>query len=116
MQFQNSNPVSQQIRVTEGTVAATGGGGANASATNEPPPRREVKDPPPRDEPHIEPVNGVVQPPFVPPEHRPGRNTNQLQYISKFVLKPVWKHQYAWPLQQPVDANKLNLPVSWNQC
>uniref|UniRef100_A0A1B6EN04 Bromo domain-containing protein n=2 Tax=Cuerna arida TaxID=1464854 RepID=A0A1B6EN04_9HEMI len=90
------------------TVAAAGGG-ANASACD-PSQRREVKEPPPRDEPRLEPVNGVVQPPFIPPEHRPGRNTNQLQYISKFVLKPVWKHQYAWPLQQPVDANKLNLP------
>lgn len=74
--------------------------------------RREVKEPPPRDEPRMEPVNGVVQPPFTPPENRPGRMTNQLQYIAKYVLKPVWKHQYAWPLQQPVDANKLNLPVS----
>ncbi|KAK9498339.1 hypothetical protein O3M35_002994 [Rhynocoris fuscipes] len=69
-----------------------------------------VKEPPPREEPHIEPVNGVVQPPVVPPPHRPGRITNQLQYIQKNVLKAVWKHQYAWPLQQPVDANKLNLP------
>jgi len=32
-----------------------------------------------RYEPEVEPVNGVVQPPFIPPHHRPGRVTNQLQ-------------------------------------
>lgn len=68
------------------------------------------QEPPPREEPILEPINGVVQPPVIPPPHRPGRVTNQLQYIQKNVLKAVWKHQYAWPLQQPVDANKLNLP------
>lgn len=26
------------------------------------------------------------------------------------VLKTLWKHQFAWPFQQPVDAVKLNLP------
>lgn len=66
--------------------------------------------PPPRIEPRIEPVNGVVQPPVVPPKSRPGRNTNQLQFIAKNVLKAVWKHQHAWPFHQPVDAKKLNLP------
>ncbi|XP_066904426.1 bromodomain-containing protein 3 isoform X11 [Halyomorpha halys] len=69
-----------------------------------------MKEPPPREEPVLDPINGVVQPPVIPPPHRPGRVTNQLQYIQKNVLKAVWKHQYAWPLQQPVDANKLNLP------
>ncbi|XP_053987786.1 homeotic protein female sterile-like isoform X7 [Hylaeus volcanicus] len=68
------------------------------------------KEPPPRDEPPVEPVNGVVQPPVVPPPNRPGRITNQLQFLQKGVLKPVWKHQFAWPFQQPVDAKKLNLP------
>lgn len=72
-----------------------------------------MKEPPPREEPVLDPINGVVQPPVIPPSHRPGRVTNQLQYIQKNVLKAVWKHQYAWPLQQPVDANKLNLPVSF---
>ncbi|XP_076627797.1 homeotic protein female sterile isoform X6 [Colletes latitarsis] len=69
-----------------------------------------AKEPPPRDEPPVEPVNGVVQPPVVPPPNRPGRVTNQLQFLQKGVLKPVWKHQFAWPFQQPVDAKKLNLP------
>lgn len=51
-----------------------------------------------------------------PPEtsnpNRPRRQTNQLQYLLKVVLKTLWKHQFAWPFQQPVDAVKLNLPVS----
>ncbi|XP_032671796.1 bromodomain-containing protein 4-like isoform X4 [Odontomachus brunneus] len=83
-------------------TSATG----KASTTPASPP----KEPPPRDEPHLEPVNGIVQPPVVPPPNRPGRITNQLQFLLKGVLKPVWKHQFAWPFQQPVDAKKLNLP------
>ena len=43
---------------------------------------------------------------------RPGRNTNQIQYLQKVVLKALWKHQFAWPFHVPVDANKLGLPVS----
>ena len=42
----------------------------------------------------------------------PGRVTNQLQYLQKTVLKALWKHHFAWPFHQPVDADKLNLPVS----
>lgn len=42
----------------------------------------------------------------------PGRQTNQLQYLLKVVYKLVWKHQFAWPFHHPVDAEKLNLPVS----
>ncbi|XP_023724290.1 homeotic protein female sterile isoform X7 [Cryptotermes secundus] len=70
----------------------------------------EVKEPPPREEPHVEPVNGVVQPPVVPQPDRPGRITNQIQFLQKNVVKAVWKHQFAWPFHQPVDAKKLNLP------
>ncbi|XP_043475306.1 homeotic protein female sterile-like isoform X4 [Leptopilina heterotoma] len=77
-----------------------------ASATPAAPPR----EPPPREEPPVEPVNGIVQPPVVAPPNRPGRNTNQIHYLSKGVFKAVWKHQFAWPFQQPVDAKKLNLP------
>lgn len=69
-----------------------------------------MKEPPPREEPHVEPVNGVVQPPVVPQPDRPGRVTNQIQFLQKNVLKAVWKHQFAWPFHQPVDAKKLNLP------
>ncbi|XP_066999162.2 bromodomain-containing protein 2 isoform X2 [Anabrus simplex] len=72
--------------------------------------QQESKEPPPREEPHLEPVNGVVQPPVYPHPDRPGRVTNQLQFLLKAVLKSVWKHQFAWPFHQPVDAKKLNLP------
>ncbi|XP_013774946.1 bromodomain-containing protein 3-like isoform X2 [Limulus polyphemus] len=57
-----------------------------------------------------EPVNGIVQPYFVPPSEKPHRNTNQLQYLLKVVMKAVWKHQFAWPFHEPVDTIKLNLP------
>lgn len=60
----------------------------------------------------LEPVNGIVQPPVHPPPGRPGRVTNQLQYLQRNVLKAVWRHQFAWPFHQPVDAKRLNLPVS----
>lgn len=63
-----------------------------------------------RTEPIQEPVNGVVQPPVMPSAERPGRNTNQLSFILKTVLKAVWKHQFSWPFQEPVDTRKLNLP------
>ncbi|XP_029658455.1 bromodomain-containing protein 3 isoform X3 [Octopus sinensis] len=43
-------------------------------------------------------------------KRQPGRLTNQLQYLLKVVVKAVWKHQFAWPFHQPVDAEKLNLP------
>lgn len=38
------------------------------------------------------------------------RVTNQIHYLHKVVLKALWKHQFAWPFHQPVDAQKLNLP------
>jgi len=68
------------------------------------------KSPPPMDDPPQEPVNGVVQPITAPPAHRPGRNTNQLNYLKNTVMKAVWKHQFGWPFQSPVDAVKLNIP------
>ena len=40
------------------------------------------------------------------------RMTNQLRFLEKVVLKSLWKHNFAWPFHQPVDAKKLNLPVS----
>lgn len=45
-----------------------------------------------------------------PHPDRPGRATNQIHFLSKNVMKMVWKHQFSWPFQQPVDAGKLNLP------
>jgi len=62
------------------------------------------------EEPIYEPVNGIVQPPTVAPSGKAQRNTNQLQFLQKQVLKVVWKHQFAWPFQTPVDAIKLKLP------
>lgn len=50
-------------------------------------------------------------PEYINPE-RPKRQTNQLQYLLKGVVKALWKHQFAWPFHAPVDAIKLNLPVS----
>ena len=47
---------------------------------------------------------------------KPGRSTNQLQYLQRVVLKAIWKHQYAWPFHAPVDATKLGLPVSSVEC
>lgn len=73
----------------------------------EPPQPRAIHEPP-RIEP--DPITGSVQPPVVPPPDRPGRNTNQLAFLAKSVMKDVWKHKFSWPFQQPVDAKKLNLP------
>ncbi|MED6281508.1 hypothetical protein CHARACLAT_022311 [Characodon lateralis] len=54
----------------------------------------------------------LVNPP--PPEvtdlNKPGRQTNQLQYLQKVVVKALWRHQFAWPFYQPVDAVSLGLP------
>merc|ERR1719228_522140 len=52
----------------------------------------------------------MVHPPTQPPPSRPGRNTNQLQYLKLTVMKAVWKHQFGWPFHTPVDAIKLNIP------
>ncbi|XP_008120895.1 bromodomain-containing protein 3 isoform X2 [Anolis carolinensis] len=49
-------------------------------------------------------------PPEVTNPAKPGRKTNQLQYMQNVVVKTLWKHQFAWPFYQPVDAIKLNLP------
>lgn len=58
----------------------------------------------------LKPVNGIVQPPFIPPPNKPRRNTNQLQFISKVVLKAVMKHHFSWPFHHPVNAIELKLP------
>uniref|UniRef100_A0A3Q2XEY1 Bromodomain containing 3a n=1 Tax=Hippocampus comes TaxID=109280 RepID=A0A3Q2XEY1_HIPCM len=49
-------------------------------------------------------------PPDIGNSTRPKRQTNQLQYLLKVVLKTLWKHQFAWPFHAPVDVVKLNLP------
>jgi len=65
-----------------------------------------------RDEPYVDPVNGVVHPAYLPTPDRPGRMTNQLKYLQTVVHKAVARHNFSWPFQQPVDANKLKIPVS----
>uniref|UniRef100_A0A8C6SIV4 Bromodomain testis-specific protein n=1 Tax=Neogobius melanostomus TaxID=47308 RepID=A0A8C6SIV4_9GOBI len=49
-----------------------------------------------------------------PPEcvnpKKPGRVTNQLQYLERVVLKALWKHNFSWPFRQPVDAVALHIP------
>lgn len=54
---------------------------------------------------------GPPQPPVKDPS-RQGRMTNQLQFLQKVLLKSLWRHHFAWPFHEPVDAAKLNLPVS----
>ncbi|XP_017288786.1 bromodomain-containing protein 2 [Kryptolebias marmoratus] len=49
------------------------------------------------------------QPPVKDPV-RPGRVTNQLQYLQKTLIKFLWRHHFAWPFHEPVDAYRLNLP------
>ncbi|XP_071980792.1 bromodomain-containing protein 2 isoform X1 [Engystomops pustulosus] len=49
-------------------------------------------------------------PPEVSNPKKPGRSTNQLQYLHKVVMKSLWKHQFSWPFRQPVDSVKLCLP------
>ncbi|XP_056133383.1 bromodomain testis-specific protein [Lampris incognitus] len=49
-------------------------------------------------------------PPEVSNPEKPGRLTNQLQYLEKEVVKALWKHHFSWPFQKPVDAVALHLP------
>ncbi|XP_041705386.2 bromodomain testis-specific protein isoform X4 [Coregonus clupeaformis] len=55
---------------------------------------------------------GGVNPP--PPEFKnpkkPGRLTNQLQYLEKVVVKALWRHNFSWPFRTPVDAVGLHIP------
>ncbi len=68
--------------------------------------------------PHVPPPN--VPPPGPPPPQQPpvtdpsrqGRTTNQLQFLHKVLVKALWRHHFAWPFHEPVDAVRLNLPVS----
>lgn len=57
-----------------------------------------------------EPVDGKCRPPFIPPDNKPHRNTNQLQYLLKTIHKSVVKHRHSWPFDQPVDTKALKLP------
>lgn len=57
-------------------------------------------------------VNGIVQPTVVPPPDKHGRLTNQLLFIEREVVKSLWEHSFSEPFRLPIDAKKLNLPVS----
>ncbi|KAK6327441.1 hypothetical protein J4Q44_G00030860 [Coregonus suidteri] len=48
--------------------------------------------------------------PLVPDTNRQGRATNQLQFLQKAMMKYLWRHHFAWPFHEPVDASKLSLP------
>ncbi|XP_045064068.1 bromodomain-containing protein 3-like isoform X2 [Coregonus clupeaformis] len=57
------------------------------------------------------PPQGVnPPPPEVTNPTKPGRKTNQLQYMQNVMVKTLWKHNFAWPFYVPVDAIKLGLP------
>ncbi|XP_056102213.1 bromodomain testis-specific protein isoform X2 [Rhinichthys klamathensis goyatoka] len=55
-------------------------------------------------------MNGNPPPPQFKNPKKPGRLTNQLQYLEKVVVKSLWRHHFSWPFRQPVDAVRLNLP------
>ncbi|XP_051752640.1 bromodomain testis-specific protein isoform X2 [Ctenopharyngodon idella] len=55
-------------------------------------------------------MNGNPPPPEFKNPKKPGRLTNQLQYLEKVVIKSLWRHHFSWPFRQPVDAVRLNLP------
>ncbi|XP_041914065.1 bromodomain testis-specific protein isoform X2 [Alosa sapidissima] len=66
-------------------------------------------------------MSDVMRPPMnttggnpPPPEYKnpkkPGRLTNQLQYLDKVVVRALWRHHFSWPFRFPVDAVRLQLP------
>ena len=56
-------------------------------------------------------ASGNPPPPEVFNSKRPGRVTNQLNYLERVVMKALWTHPFSWPFQQPVDAVTLGLLV-----
>eukprot|EP00048_Salpingoeca_helianthica_P022150 m.16627 g.16627 ORF g.16627 m.16627 type:complete len:964 (-) comp6946_c0_seq1:351-3242(-) len=40
----------------------------------------------------------------------PFPQTNQLQFLSRVVMKELWAHKWSFPFQQPVDDVKLGIP------
>ncbi|XP_058969289.2 bromodomain-containing protein 3 isoform X3 [Pocillopora verrucosa] len=55
-------------------------------------------------------ARGMAQTPSTGQDPKVYRTTNQLQYLSKTIMKAMWRHAYSWPFHEPVDAVKLNLP------
>jgi len=74
------------------------------------PPSPSVEGAPRRLEAPVKPLNGIAQPPFVPPPERPGRVTNHLLIMKNQIIKGLWKHKHCWPFHKPVDTRALNIP------
>uniref|UniRef100_A0A6P4ETU9 Bromodomain-containing protein 2 n=1 Tax=Drosophila rhopaloa TaxID=1041015 RepID=A0A6P4ETU9_DRORH len=72
-------------------------------------PKLEKPQPPPRNEPDLQPVNGIVQPPVIPPPNRPGRRTNVLEDL-KSVLNCIWRSRCSYHFRNPVDSVTLGVP------
>ena len=84
----HGGPVGGPSNNGGGSVSSDDGGGSvkGAGPMTEPS-LGPSKVPPPLYEPPVEPVNGIVHPPTQPPPHRPGRITNQLQFLKNNVIK-----------------------------
>ncbi|XP_016949802.1 bromodomain-containing protein 3 [Drosophila biarmipes] len=65
--------------------------------------------PPPRYEPEIQPVNGIVQPPVIPPPNRPGRQTNVLEDL-KSLVNWIFRHRCSVFFRNPVDTVSFAIP------
>ena len=91
-----TEPAPHPVRMGDGLDAAQMSGSNSSSSSGQGQAQQGGNPPPPE---YINP-------------NRPKRQTNQLQYLLKVVVKGLWKHQFAWPFLIPVDAIKLNLPVS----
>ncbi|BFG00292.1 bromodomain testis-specific protein-like [Drosophila madeirensis] len=63
---------------------------------------------PPRCEPRVQPVNGIVQPPVMPPPNRKGRVTNFLLKL-RTAVNALSRNPSSLHFRQPVDAVKLNI-------
>ncbi|EDW81676.1 uncharacterized protein Dwil_GK19172 [Drosophila willistoni] len=72
-------------------------------------PKQAKADIPPRIEPYMAPVNGIVQPPVVPPPNRPGRRTNVLEDL-KVLLNYIWRIRWSYHFRKPVDTITLGIP------
>ncbi|KAI4822857.1 hypothetical protein KUCAC02_008382, partial [Chaenocephalus aceratus] len=89
-----TEPAPHPVRMGDGLDAAQMSGSNSSSSSGQGQAQQGGNPPPPE---YINP-------------NRPKRQTNQLQYLLKVVVKGLWKHQFAWPFHIPVDAIKLNLP------
>ncbi|XP_034661189.1 bromodomain testis-specific protein-like [Drosophila subobscura] len=63
---------------------------------------------PPRCEPRVQPVNGIVQPPVMPPPNRKGRVTNFLLKL-RTAVNALSRNPSSLHFRRPVDAVKLNI-------